>query len=290
MNNFYVYCLRRPDQEDPFEPGKPCPFYIGKGSNGRKNDHRKQAKFLLNEPGRKSIKIKIIHKLWKRGLDFTTNILFNKLTEQEAFKYEMEIIAAYGRINNKTGCLANLSDGGEGTSGYLHLNDAKQRIGKAQAGKIMSEESKRKIGQKNKGKVKSAEVRNKISVSRKGKSAGKENPFYGRNHTEESIQRMREVKKGKIVSEETKQKISEAGKRRWENISKEEKFRILSGLNSNRVWSEDRRKKMSEVCKGNSRAKGYHHTEEAKRRIGEAARIRQQLKKERNKVDKCASQ
>jgi len=32
---FYVYYLRRPDREDPLEPGRACPFYIGKGCNCR---------------------------------------------------------------------------------------------------------------------------------------------------------------------------------------------------------------------------------------------------------------
>ena len=41
---FYIYFLRRPDKEDSLEPGRACPFYVGKGSNGRVNEHLKEAK------------------------------------------------------------------------------------------------------------------------------------------------------------------------------------------------------------------------------------------------------
>ena len=40
------------------------------------------------------------------------------LTEEDAFILEKSEIAKYGRIDNGTGCLRNLTDGGEGSSGY----------------------------------------------------------------------------------------------------------------------------------------------------------------------------
>lgn len=176
MNNFYVYCLRRPDKEDPIKPGVACPFYVGKGCGYRKNDHRKEAKMLLNKLGQKSIKIKIIHKLWDRGLDFKTEILFNNLTEKEAFDREVEVIITYGRIDLNTGCLSNLTDGGDGPS--------------------MSEETKQKISKSNTGKVRTNEVKKKMSETRKGKYIGEKNPRYGIKHTPEVIEKLRKANKG----------------------------------------------------------------------------------------------
>lgn len=55
--DFYIYFLRRPDKIDPIEPWNNQPFYVGKGSNGRYLEHRKEADYLLNKPGRKTCKI-----------------------------------------------------------------------------------------------------------------------------------------------------------------------------------------------------------------------------------------
>jgi len=176
--NFYVYFLRRPDREDPFEPGRDQPFYVGKGSNGRLKGHRKEAKQLLKSE-RKTIKIKIIHKLWKQGLDFVEDIIFDDLTEQEAFLQECQFIASYGRLNNKTGCLANLTDGGEGQYGAVRSDEMKQRLREIRTGMTHTNETK-----------------TKMSESRKGKRLGEENPMYGKKHTKEFIEKLRQMNSG----------------------------------------------------------------------------------------------
>jgi hypothetical protein len=260
MIDFYVYCLRRPDKIDPLEPDLTCPFYIGKGSNGRINEHRREAIKLLHNNGKKSIKIKIIHKLWRHDLDFSIDILFNGLSEQEAFKYECDLINRYGRINNGTGILANLTDGGEGPSGIVCSNATRQNRSERRLGKIWDEE-----------------IRRKISRNRKGKCLGVNNPFYARKHTEETKQRMSEMKKGKTISEETRKKMIEAQKLRWANTSEEDRLKHIEKVRSRR-HSEETKQRMREICKGNKRAKGYTHTEEAKKRIGEASKKRKRLK------------
>jgi hypothetical protein len=113
---FYLYYLRRVDKEDPKEPENWCPFYVGKGSNGRLYEHRKEAKKLLTNPNGKNtnpIRNNIIHKLWNQEIDYIEEIAFDNLTEQEAFEIEIEAIAAYGRIDLGTGCLANVTPGGD---------------------------------------------------------------------------------------------------------------------------------------------------------------------------------
>jgi len=113
MNNFYTYLLRRPDKEDPFDPNSKQPFWVGKGSSIRIGQHRYEARASYKRPGRKSIKIKIIHKLWDSGLDFEEDIILSDCTEEEAYLYEKQAIAAYGRIDLGTGCLANRTSGCE---------------------------------------------------------------------------------------------------------------------------------------------------------------------------------
>ncbi len=44
----------------------------------------------------------------------TVKILYDDLAEEECKKKEIELIAAYGRIINNSGCLCNISGGGEG--------------------------------------------------------------------------------------------------------------------------------------------------------------------------------
>lgn len=233
MNNFYVYFLRRPDRDDPLNPGQGQPFYVGKGSNGRVNEHRKEAKALLHKSGRKSIKVTIIHKLWKQGLDFKEDIIHNNLIEQEAFVYEIQMIAIYGRVNNKTGCLANLTDGGEGQHGAIRSNEMKQKLREAHIGKTHTDETKKEM-----------------SESRKGKGVGTDNPMYGRKHTKEFIEKLRQINIGK--------NNKMYGKKR-PDVSEMNRNRINPNLG--KPMTEEQKLKISEAHKG------LRHTEETKQRL-----------------------
>jgi hypothetical protein len=106
------------------------PYYIGKGKKNR--PYSKNRKF--KPPTRDRILI------LKKGL-----------TEEEAIRHEIYMIAILGRKDKGTGILRNLTDGGEGISGYSHR-----------------EETKRRIGESNSRKKCSAKVREKISNSVKG--------------------------------------------------------------------------------------------------------------------------
>ena len=85
---YYTYAYLREDR---------TPYYIGKGSGGRayKKERRE-----FKPPKDKS------------------RIIFLKqnLTEEEAFKHEIYMIAVFGRKDLGTGILRNLTDGGEGVS------------------------------------------------------------------------------------------------------------------------------------------------------------------------------
>lgn len=106
------------------------PYYIGKGKKYRPYSKNR----LFNPPPKDRILV-----------------LKRNLTEEEAIRHEIYMIDVFGRKDNGTGILRNLTDGGEGVSGLRH-----------------SSESKRKIGKKNSEKVRSKKVRDKIAESVKG--------------------------------------------------------------------------------------------------------------------------
>jgi len=48
--------------------------------------------------------------------DYEVDILVDDISDDEAYKKEAEFILLYGRIDIKTGCLVNKTDGGKGWS------------------------------------------------------------------------------------------------------------------------------------------------------------------------------
>ena len=89
------------------------PFYIGKGSQKRAWDHEQEAR-----RGKRSHKCHIIRDMWSRGHEPITVMLHEGLTETTANEYEMAFIRAIGRADLGLGPLANLTDGGDGTTGH----------------------------------------------------------------------------------------------------------------------------------------------------------------------------
>ena len=256
--NFYVYFLRRPDKVDPIEPWKYFPFYVGKGTNDRIGEHRREANKLLHKSGRKTYKITIIHKLWKQGLDFEEDIMFNNLTESETLELEIQAIEAYGRKDNSTGILANMTNGGDGVSGLIITDEHREKLSKASSGKNNSMYGK---PSPIKGIPKSEETKRKMSEATKGQQH-----MLGKHHSEETKQKISLAQKGipcpnrsKIFSKETRQKISEALKGRHLSEEHIEKLK-------NRPWSDKSRKKASKAKIGTTLS------EETKKKMSEAGK------------------
>lgn len=277
MNKFYVYFLRRPDRDDSFEPGMACPFYVGKGRNGRKDQHRFEAKTLQHKPGKKSLKVNIIHKLWKQGLDFEEDVILDNLTEHESFEYEKEAIAAYGRISIGTGCLANLSAGGE--SGGFGIKQSEETIRK----RIES------VGFKERRRSwkLSMEARRNIADGRQKKYPN------GFKHSKETCRRFSEIHKGKIVSEETRKRIAEAGKGRipWnKGLKKEDHPAIMTSserMKGNKLSlyiTEEGRKIIAETA--SKTHKGKFVSEETRRKMSKAHKGKKMSEENRNKLSK----
>jgi hypothetical protein len=117
----YVYRHIRLDKNEP--------FYIGIGS-----DEKYQRANCKALKGRNIYWHRIVGKT-----DYEVEILFDEITYEESLKKEEEFIALYGRVNNKTGILCNLTDGGEGGKGYITTDEAKIKQRNAKLGKTLSE-------------------------------------------------------------------------------------------------------------------------------------------------------
>lgn len=129
MANFYVYAYLDPTKKCDHIEFEYEPFYIGRGKNSRYKQHL-QANHLKDS----SIKSNKILKLLNQNIDPIIIFLKTNITQEESNIEEMKYIKMFGRINNKTGILANMTDGGEGTKNV-----------------ILSEETKKKMSEKAKG-------------------------------------------------------------------------------------------------------------------------------------------
>ena len=198
MNNYYVYQYLREDG---------TPYYIGKGKGNRA--------YINNRTTPKPADNNRIH------------LIKENLSEEDAFRLEIELIACHGRKDLGTGILRNLTDGGEGVSGRIATTetiekrvakntgkkrtvDQKLRMSQAQKGRKPTEyteekkyEISKKISDSLKGKTKSEEHKKKLSEHFTGKSSGP--------RSEETKQKMRKPKSDahrKAISEGRKAKYA----------------------------------------------------------------------------------
>jgi hypothetical protein len=172
LNQFYTYAYLRKNR---------TPYYIGKGKEDRVY---KKSKNQIRPPKDKS------------------RIIFLKqnLTEEEAFKHEIYMIAVFGRKDLGTGILHNRTDGGEGPSGA-----------------VRSVECKRKNSERQRGEM---------------------HYFYGKKHSEKTRKKMSEARKGTTHSQETKTKISEA-KRNMSEETRRKMSEGNIGKNKGKKWWND---------------------------------------------------
>lgn len=202
----YVYRHIRLDKNEP--------FYIGIGSKEgfyRAYEKRKRNK-IWNDITSKS--------------DYSVDILFEDISWEDACKKEIEFIKLYGRINNKTGVLCNLTDGGDGIYGVVRSVEHREKLRIANTGKIVSQETREKLRKANLGKKQSKETKQKRSDSLKGRKLSKEHiekvrlKNIGKKRSIESINKMIASKVGFKHSEATKKSISLSNKGKTKNSKK----------------------------------------------------------------------
>lgn len=179
------------------------PFYVGIGID----EKRAYSKIKRNS-------------YWKNIVnktDYEVEILFNDLTWEEACEKEREFIKLYGRKDTGTGCLVNMTDGGDGL-----INPGI--------------ETREKISNSRKGKTHthSEETKRRISESRRGKP----HPHKGSKKSEETKNKLRDFRTGTKLSEDHKRKIGEGGKGKKHSLETIE--------NMKKAWIKRKAKKINE--------------------------------------------
>ena len=169
MNEYYVYMFLREDG---------TPYYIGKGKGNRAYSTWRNVKVPSED-----------------------RILFvlKNLTEQQAFDNEREFITWYGRKDNNTGILRNLTDGGEGPSGAIKSEETRKKLSDANKGKVISEEHKRKISNANKDRKLTEEHKKKLNIP----------------CSEDHKRKISESVKNLFKNEEHVKKLKDSRKPRW---------------------------------------------------------------------------
>lgn len=188
-NNYYVYRHIRLDSN--------TPFYVGKGKENRAYSKQR-------------------NKYWHRitsKTGFEVEIFISNLTEEQAFNKEKEFIKLYRDYGYK---LANLTDGGDGLSGWSPSNETREKISRGNSNKPKSESHRKAMSDARKGMKLSEQHRHNIAEGNKGKK-------MSRVSTEKAQQTMKQLRlqpgyihsmEGKKHSEETKMKMSNASKGR----------------------------------------------------------------------------
>ena len=197
---YYVYQLKTSDNEI---------IYIGKGSGDRMNKHMEISRHRKNSKSRlKNPKLyNKINSVIKSGGYITPEVLFESDNEQECLDKEVLLIKEIGLGN-----LCNLTEGGEGISGFKLSEETRRKMSEAKKGKkrVFSKEHREKLSKANtgkegywKGKNLSKETKDKMSEAKKGKTFTDEH----KNNLSTSLT-------GREVSEEAKKNMSDAAKRR----------------------------------------------------------------------------
>jgi hypothetical protein len=144
---YYTYAYLREDG---------TPYYIGKGKAGR-----------------------ITHSFHRIAIPKEKErIIFLKknLTDEEARKHEIYMIAILGRKDLGTGILRNMTDGGEGCAGRVLSEETKKKISQSHKGRKKSEAHRKALSEAKLGKKITEDHRKNMSASLKGEK----NPAYGK--------------------------------------------------------------------------------------------------------------
>jgi hypothetical protein len=195
MHSFYTYMWLREDG---------TPYYIGKGRDRRGFT---SSSHCTHRPKHK---VRIFVQYWE--------------SEEKAFEMEKWYISLFGRKDKGTGILRNLSDGGEGSAGWVATEEFRSKLREAHLnnplyienlnklktyweGRKETEEHKRNIGDAHLGRKHTAEARSNMGAPKGHKRC------VGRKYSEETLRKMSEAQKGKPRgphSVEHKQNISKA--------------------------------------------------------------------------------
>jgi hypothetical protein len=174
--DFVVYCHKRPTDGEI--------FYVGKGTayRAKRSDSR--------------------NNYWNNIVDkhggFDIEIVAENLTESEALKFEVILIKG---LRDAGADLCNMTDGGEGMSGFKHSEKSKELMrttnkGKTKSGHRLSEEHVEKLRLAKLGRKQSKEHAKAAALAR-----------VGRVVSDDTRQKISQALLGKPISEEHKRKL-----------------------------------------------------------------------------------
>jgi len=148
MDEFYTYIYYDPLRNN-------IPMYVGKGKHNRAWEH------LFREKTNKRLRNRL--KTLKKHNTMPVIGIYAGLDEELSLLIEQELIARFGRKDLGKGSLYNLSDGGEGPSGYVFTAEAREKISLTHKGKKVSDETRRKMREAKLGKKFTEQHRKNLS-------------------------------------------------------------------------------------------------------------------------------
>jgi hypothetical protein len=243
MKQYYVYIL--------YDPFTEKPFYVGKGSGDRMKSHWLPGT-LSQETNMKSNKIR---QILAKNLEPIAKQVFISESEEECFTKEIELITLYGRRDNKTGILCNMTDGGRGTPGVLVSESKREKSRIQNTGKVVTENTREKLRISSTGRVKSPETIQKLVDIKQQQIKDGTLPSYRQSHKDAvrvwsinhhanmSIEQRSKISKkcsdslmGHEVSVETRKKLSKTLKDK--NLKPWQNFRIKNNPTILSIWQK----------------------------------------------------
>lgn len=152
-SDYYIYLIYHPN-------GTPC--YVGKGRAHRWKQH---AKTSSNQR---------LARIYAKYGDLPIVKVKENLTNEEAMREEVLLIASIGRENKGMGPLVNFTDGGEGASGIVRSAETRAKLSAAKKGKKNSPEAIEKTAAAHRGVPRSKETIERIATSNRGQKRSPE--------------------------------------------------------------------------------------------------------------------
>lgn len=189
---YYIYAYRTPIDVKINSMSKIIPqgeyFYIGKGKGRRRYSHLTEKKQdIVNY-----LKHGVIQKIYENKRTPIIDILEESDDESYILDREIFYIKKYGKLIDNLGFLTNLTDGGQGTSGYKHSDETKKNWSNIRQGKIPPNKGIKRpgVGGRPKGILWSTETREKMIKVRSIEG------YYDYCRSEERRKKISKSKKG----------------------------------------------------------------------------------------------